>query len=114
MYVVIYQRLLHFWWQQNGDDRLQSTRSVRRTNTQVVVVCSSPEIPREGSWTTAALRSHTAHGAQSPDPHAEGAAVHGPVFVFNSHSIAKPRWHVHCSVVQKGGLQPVLLPLDPW
>ena len=22
-YVVIYQRLLHFWWQQNGDDRLQ-------------------------------------------------------------------------------------------
>ena len=22
-YVVIYQRLLHFWWQQNGTDRLQ-------------------------------------------------------------------------------------------
>ena len=22
-YVVIYQRLLYFWWQQNGDDRLQ-------------------------------------------------------------------------------------------
>ena len=22
-YVVIYQRLLHFWWQQNGKDRLQ-------------------------------------------------------------------------------------------
>ena len=29
--------------------------------TQVVVVCSAPEIPREGSWTTAALRSHTVH-----------------------------------------------------
>ena len=30
--------------------------------TQIVVVCSTPEIPREGNWNDAALRKHTVHG----------------------------------------------------
>ena len=30
--------------------------------TQVVVVCSAPEIPREGTWNDEALRRHTVHG----------------------------------------------------
>ena len=30
--------------------------------TQVVVVCSAPEVPLEGSWATEALRKHTVHG----------------------------------------------------
>ena len=30
--------------------------------TQIVVVCSTPEIPRDGSWNDAALRRHIVHG----------------------------------------------------
>ena len=40
-YVVIYQRLLHFWWQQNGDDRLQVDTICEENEhfTAVLAVC---------------------------------------------------------------------------
>ena len=49
-YVVIYQRLLNFWWQQNGDDRLQvDTICAREQNSNehfMAVLAACRKLPK--------------------------------------------------------------------
>ena len=83
-HVVIYQRLLHFWWRQNGDDRLQVDTICEQNEHFMAVLTVCRKLPKgcsadeaKAALTTIAV-SLTDEEKKNGHLHMAGCAQHQP------------------------------------